>query len=117
MNLDGALIHGHSNHMTTKQTYRLPFGSDLSAGYVIDGVVHRINLLSVQKVGAWIPATETEVGHYAEIEFSLATSKAPKAPRARYVYGKSARRETAVDITNELGHGEAAERAGLDTDY
>lgn len=103
--------------MTTKQTYRLPFGSDLSAGYVLDGVVHQINLLSVQKVGAWIPATETEVGHYAEIEFALTTPRAPKAPRARYVYGKSARRETAVDITNELGHGEAADRTGLDTDY
>jgi hypothetical protein len=102
---------------TTNKTYRLPFGSDLSAGYVVDGVTHVINLTSVEKVGAWIPATATEFGHYAELEFSLEAPSAPKAPSARYRYGKSQRTETATDITNELGHGEAAERAGLDTDY
>jgi len=103
---------------TTNQTYRLPFGSDISAGYVLDGVTHAINLSSVEKVGAWIPATTTDFGHYAEIEFSLEAPSAPKAKRAKFQYGgKSVRTETATDITNELGHGEAAERAGLDTDY
>lgn len=103
----------------TNIKYRLPFGSDLTAGYVLDGVTREINRLSVEKVGAWVPATTTEAGHYAEIEFSLRpVVAAPAAARKpRFVYGKSTRAETAVDITNELGHGEAAERAGLDTDY
>lgn len=58
--------------------YRLPFGSDLSAGYTIDGVIHAIDRISVEKVGAWIPQTDTEWGHYAELEFSLEVAAAPK---------------------------------------
>lgn len=111
-------IRDYNNLMTTTNNkYRLPFGSDLSAGFVLDGVTHKIKLSSVEKVGAWIPETATSGGHYAEIEFTLEQPGAPKAPRKRFQYGKSNRTETAVDITNEHGHGEQAIRVGLDTDY
>ncbi len=111
-------VHGTTLVIMTNTKFTAPHGTSLSAPFVVDGVERKIKLSSVEKVGAWVPATETAVGHYSEIQFELEPVTAqPVAKKARYVYGKSERTETAVDITNEHGHGEKAERVGLDTDY
>jgi hypothetical protein len=67
------------------KTYRLPFGSDLLAPFMVDGVTRQINLASVHKVGAFVKEWsdyDHSTGHYAEIEFTLKpfTAPAPAVP-------------------------------------